>query len=129
MGTNRSADIIDENFAVKMRETLFNQISHGSGVFVAGRLGDIAFAVVCGSFFQTFFHFIDDGVNDLALGADLVAGNQPPQMIHIQKGADIQHTADKAGGFGNAAATDVEGQVSRKEPVVEFQTVLYSPVI
>lgn len=89
MGADGGADAVDQNLAVKMRETLLYQISDKSCISIAGGLGNIAFAAVIATFGNTFFHLIHDCLNDFSLGADLVSGDQSSHIVHIEKGADI----------------------------------------
>lgn len=111
MTADGGADTVDQHPAVQMREALFDQVGDGSGVLPAGRIRDIAFAAVCTAFFDAFLHLVHDSLNDLAFGADLVAGDQLAEVVDIQQRTDAQHTADKTGGPGDAAAFNIEGKV------------------
>ena len=75
-----------------------------------------------------FDHLVHDLLDDGLLAADLVAGDQPAEVVHVQQRADLQHRAEPAGSLGDAAAADVEGEVRREEPVVQAELVGLGPV-
>ena len=51
--------------------------------------------------------------------------NQPSFVVHVEQRADAEEAADCAGGFGDAAAAHVEGEVRGEEPVMDFEAVFH----
>ena len=127
MAADGGADIVDLHLAVELGEAGLHQVRHLAGVPEARGVADIALAVVIQAVSCALLHLVHNGLNDLFLGADLVAGDQPAQIVHIQQRADIQHAAEEGRGLGDSAALYIKAQVGGEEPVVQLQPVLLNP--
>ena len=128
MAADGGADIVDLHLAVESGKTGLHQIGHLTGVRETGGIADIALAVVVQAVSCIFLHFVHNGLDDLFLGADLVAGDQPAQIVHVQQRADIQHTAEEGRGLGDPAALHIEAEIGGEEPVVDLQAVFLDPI-
>ena len=128
MGADGGADIVDDRFAVHLFEGLRDEVGDGFGVLFTGRHGQEHLAGIVFAAFGVFDHLVHDLLDDGLLAADLVAGDQPAEVVHVQQRADLQHRAEPAGSLGDAAAADVEGEVRREEPVVQAELVGLGPV-
>ena len=127
MGADQVADPVDLDLAFELREGLFDQICHGSGILITGGLGDVAFAAVLPAVFRKLLHLFDGFADDALFGADLLAGGEAALGIDIQEGADVQQAAEDARRLGHAAAAHESGEVGGEEPVVDSQPVRLDP--
>ena len=76
-----------------------------------------------------FFHLVDDFFEDFFLRTDFEPRNQPSFVVHVEQRADTEEAADCAGGFGDAAAAHVEGEVRGEEPVMDFEAVFHRKIV
>ena len=111
MTSDGRPDTVDDDFAVKLREILFDEIRNGSRILIAGGIRDIAFSGVIRTVFSMLDHLIHDRLNDFLLRADLIARNQTAEVINVHERADVKKAADEAGGLGDSATPDEEGKV------------------
>ena len=111
MTSDGRPDTVDDDFAVKLREILFDEIRNGSRILKAGGIRNIAFSGVVRTVFGMLYHLIHDRLDDLLLRADLIARDQTALIIYVQERADIQETADKTGSLGDSSSPDVEREV------------------
>ena len=73
-------------------------------------------------------HAAHDLLYNALLGADLGAGNEAAEVVHIQQGADLKQTAEHGRGLGNSAAADIARQVGGEEPMVKLELVFLKPL-
>ena len=111
MASDGRPDTVDDDFAVKLREILFDEIRNGSRILIAGGIRDIAFSGVIRTVIGMLYHLVHDRLDDLLLRADLIARDQTALIIYVQERADIQETADKTGSLGDSSSPDVEREV------------------
>ena len=63
------------------------------------------------------------------LRTDFKPRNQTAFVVHVEQRADAEESADCAGGFGDAAAAHVEGEVRGEEPVMDFEAVFHRKIV
>ena len=123
------SDVVDLDFSVQIGKAFLDKIRNGPRIFVAGGLGNVAFAGVGEAALGVFFHLIDDFFDDFFLRTDFKPRNQPSFVVHVEQRADAEEAADCAGGFGDAAAAHVEGEVRGEEPVMDFEAVFHRKIV
>ena len=111
MRADGGADAVDDHPAVQPGKASFHQVGDGTGIVIAGGHRDVALAVIIQAAPGIALHHLHDLADDLFLGADLVSGNQPAEVIHVHQGADFQKAAENGSGFRNAPAADEEREV------------------
>ena len=129
MAADGGSDAVDLDFSVQIGKAFLDKIRNGPRIFVAGGLGNVAFAGVGEAALGVFFHLVDDFFDDFFLRTDFEPRNQPSFVVHVEQRADAEESADCAGGFGDAAAAHVEGEVRGEEPVMDFEAVFHRKIV
>lgn len=93
------ADVIYLDLAVELGELLFYEIGDGARVVIAGGVGDVALAGVVVAVLRMLFHAAHDLFYNALLGADLGAGDEAAEVIHIQQRADLKQAAEHGRGL------------------------------
>ena len=98
-------------------------------ILIAIGLRDVAFSGIGEPVLRVLFHAFYKLLQHAFFGAHLFARNEPPEIVHIEQGADTEHGSKKARCFADAAAFDVESQIGGDEPVIKLKLVLLNPGI
>jgi selenocysteine lyase/cysteine desulfurase len=109
VGADDGANAMDARLAIQVRKFSLDQVSDLAGIFVAGGMGDKALARIAGSILGVLLHAADDFSDDPFLGANLLAGDQFPVLIHVHQRADVQQAADECRAAGYSPAAFVMG--------------------
>ena len=121
MAADGGSDVVDLDFSVQIGKAFLDKIRNGPRIVVAGGLGNVAFAGVGEAALGVFFHLVDDFFDDFFLRTDFKPRNQTAFVVHVEQRADTEEAADCAGGFGDAAAAHVEGEVRGGERGVDVE--------
>ena len=111
MAADGGADAVDLHTAFQIWKPPFHQFRYLARILQTTGMGNIAPLRITQSMIRILFHLVNNRLDHPFLGAYLFPWDQLALHADIQKRADAQQTADGAGGFGNTAAFDVEGQV------------------
>ena len=82
VAANRGADRVDLDFSVQIWKAFFNKIRNGPCIFIAGGLGNVAFAGIGEAACGIFFHLVNNFLDDFFLRTALEPWNQPSFAVH-----------------------------------------------